>query len=177
MKLPRAAAAVFAALSIGAFTSSADVLYSTDFENFSPGPDNLVGTDDWVSTRNGESLHGIDDEIIAGIGNSAYLGFFPPASAQVRTISVFRPMNYDAVAEGKPIIEFEALIAIADSQDDETTQFIDESMRADRFLITIYNIAGQQLASIIYDNRTNTYGLYRNALPLSACPSSRGHHF
>ncbi len=162
MRLNRAASRIFATLLVGAATSFADVLYETDFDNFSPGADNLAGTDGWVSTRDGESLHGIDDEIIAGLGNSAYLGFFPPASNLAQTVSVFKPLNYDAIAEGKPIIEFEALIAIADSQDDETTGAIDESLREDRFLITIYNTSGEQLASVIYDNRTTTYGLYRN---------------
>ena len=151
-----------AAVALAVSPSPADVLYETDFEDFTPGPDNLVGTEGWLSTRNGEELHGIDDEILSGLGKSAYLGFFPPASNLVQTVSVLRPINYDALAAGKPIIEFEALIAIAASQDDETTPQIDESNREDRFLITVYNIEGHPLASIIYDTRTNTYGLYRN---------------
>ena len=83
-------------------------------------------------------------------------------ATRLRTVSVFRPVNYDPVAEGKPFIEFEALIGIADSQDDPETRLIDESTREDRFIITVYNVALLPLASIIYDNRTNTYGLYRN---------------
>ena len=162
MRLSRSVHTIIALLALGAIAAPADVLYETGFEDFTPGADTLAGTEGWLSTRNDERLHGIDDEIIPGIGKSAYLGFYPPASTQVQTVSVFRPINFDGIAEGRPLIEFEALIAIAASQDDETTPLTDESNRQDRFLITVYNIEGHQLASIIYDNRTFTFGLYRN---------------
>lgn len=164
MILPRFAAAI-AASSILAIHAGAGVLYETDFENFTPGADMLAGTDGWVSTLNGQSLHGIDDNIISGLGNSAYLGFFPPTfppQSQTRTVSIFRPLNFDPVGGGKPLVEFEALIGIADSQDDPETNFINESLFEDRFLISVYNTDFALLASIIYDNRSNTYGLYRN---------------
>ena len=162
MKLPRATAVALASALACVAPANADVLYETDFEDFTPGSDNLAGTDGWLATHNGLELHGIDDGILPGLGKSAFLGFNPPDGNMAQTITVFRPVNYDPVGEGKPIIEFEALIGIADSQDDPATQFQDESLLEDRFIITVYNISLQPLASIIYDNRTSTYGLYRN---------------
>ena len=144
--------------------SYAIVLYETDFEDFTPGADNLAGTDGWVATLTGQQLHGIDDEIIPGLGKSAFLGFAPPTIPPTSppTVSVFRPLNYDPIAQGRPMIQFEALIAIADSRDDPDTPAIDESLRRDRFLVTVYNLDGEPLASVIYDNRLSTFGLWRN---------------
>lgn len=140
------------------------VLYETDFEDFTPGPDKLAGTDGWEATLTGQQLHGIDDEIIPGLGKTAFLGFAPPRIPPTSppTVSVFRPLNFDPIAQGRPMIQFEALIAIADSRDDPETPAIDESLRRDRFLVTVYNRAGDPLASVIYDNRLSTFGLWRN---------------
>ena len=162
MKFLRPASLGIAAFLLGLLQSSASILYETDFENFTPGADNLVGTDGWVATVTGQELHGIDDEIISGLGNSAYLGFFRPASNSTQTVTVFKPLTYDPIAAGEPIVEFETLIGIAASKDDPDTQFVDESTREDRFLLTVYNIDGEPLASVIYDTRSNTFGLYRN---------------
>jgi len=161
VKLPRATATIALAFALGFQARAEVVLYETGFDEFTEGANNLSGSNGWLSTLNGQSVHGIDDEIIPGLGKSAFLGFTRPASNQTQIVTVFRPVNYDPVAEGKPIIEFEALIGIADSQDDPDTQFIDESSREDRFIISVYNVSLQLLASVIYDNRTNTYGLYR----------------
>ena len=160
VNFPRAAA-IFAISALSILSVRADVLYETDFENFTPGADNLSGTEGWVATIEGQSLSGIDNEILSGLGNSAYLGFFKPASNLTRFVTVFTRLNFDGITSGKPIIEFEALIGIADSQDNAETPLIDESLRKDRFSISIYNTPGVLLASVIYDNRTNTYGIYR----------------
>ena len=150
--------AIFAAGQVRAAT-----LYETDFESFTPGTDNLVGTDGWLATNMGEGVHGIDDEIVPGLGNTAFLGFSPPMIQEEAppTVTVFRPLNYDPIDQDRPIIQFEALIAIADSRDDPETPF-DESLRKDRFFISVYNMEGRLLAAIVYDNRINTFGLWRN---------------
>jgi len=143
--------------------AEAEVIYATEFENFTPGADQLVGTDGWLSTLNGQSLHGIDeaDKFVPGIGQTAFLGFTAPASPGTQTVSVFRPLNVDPSGEGKPIVEFEVLVDIADSRDVPGTP-INEALRKDRFLFTVYNIAGQTLASIIYDLRPASFGIWRN---------------
>ncbi|MGI9240121.1 MAG: hypothetical protein ACR2RV_04940 [Verrucomicrobiales bacterium] len=159
---PAALALAGAMAILCAADAHAGVIYEADFEIFTPGADELAGTDGWVATINGQSLHGIDDEIIPGLGKSAYLGFYPPTDPRTQTISVFRPLNFDPIGTGNPIVEFEAIIAIAQSQDDPDTNLSDESMLEDRFLLSIYNTSFELLAAIIYDTRTNTYGLHRN---------------
>ena len=147
----------------------ADVLYETDFENFTVGTEELTNTDSWqASLVDGfpHDLHGIDLEIVPGLGKTAFLGLDDPDDSQQKEIgaevvSVFRPIVFDPVAEDKPIVEFEALIAIAASQDVAGT-LQNEANIEDRFLISFYNNSAQFLASIIYDTRTASYGLWRN---------------
>ena len=163
VNLLRISPSILLALLLSGAVCSAVTLYETDFESFTPGADNLVGTDGWVATLTDQMVHGIDDEIIPGLGNSAFLGFAPPSipAPSAPIITVFRPSNYDPIGQNRPIIQFEALIAIADSRDNDRTPE-DESLRKDRFLISIYNMEAQLLGSIIYDNRASSFGLWRN---------------
>lgn len=110
-------------------------LYETAFEGFAVGDDTLVGTDGWLGDNIGEAVHGIDENILPGIGKSAFLGFNPPSDSFVR---VFRPVDYDPVAEATPVIEFFALVGIQESG----------TGSRDVFYVTVLNSAGQALAGI-----------------------------
>ena len=141
-----AGAAVLLVLS--SVSARAIELYSTGFENFAPGPDQLVGTDGWLGNGTGLGVHGIDDSILGPLGNSAFLGGVQPAS---RFTTVFRTVDYDPVQEAHPIVEFEALIGIQDSS----------NFRRDDFFITFYNIEGDFLAALNFNNTVASFGLWR----------------
>ena len=45
---------------LAAMPLPAELLYSTDFEAFTPGADNWVGTEGWLGNSTGVGAHGID---------------------------------------------------------------------------------------------------------------------
>ncbi|CAN5367429.1 hypothetical protein BH23VER1_BH23VER1_03660 [soil metagenome] len=114
---------------------STRLLYGTDFENFTVGDDQLVGFDGWEGDNIGERVHGIDQSIVTGLGKTAFLGFSPPSDHFVR---VFRPVDYDPVAEGTPVVEFFALVGIQEST----------AGGDDYFYLTVLNSERQALAAI-----------------------------
>lgn len=127
----------------GAFT-----LYSTDFDEFTAGADRWVGTNGWLGTSTGVGVHGIDQDILPGLSNTAYLGYNRPKSTFV---TVFRPVLVAPATNGLPIVEFETLMGIQDS----TNGF------RDSFFFTFYNSLGNLLGAIRFDNTTLSYGIWR----------------
>lgn len=126
----------------------AQTLYETDFSNFNVGEDQLAGTDGWMGTNIGEGVHGIDNEIVAGIGNSAFLGFNPPTTDLV---SIYRPNDPDLLAStGTSTIEFNVVFGISDSFNDNY----------DRFYFSIYDPMGDYLAALVFDNTTEDFGIW-----------------
>jgi hypothetical protein len=139
----------------GLSNTSAKDLYHTDFENFTVGDDQLAGTDGWLSdtSNNGLGVHGIDEDIVTGLGKTAFLG---PSEGTNRpntsVVSVFRQFGYNPVTANTPVIQLEVLFGIEYSS----------NLRHDQFLISLFNSAGGTLGSIGFQNRnTGTNSIFR----------------
>jgi hypothetical protein len=115
-------------------------LYATNFEAFTAGADRLNGTDGWLSTNNTAGASGIFNGF-GGTDKTAWLGFNPTADASV---FVWRPVSYDPIAAGTPGIQFQVDFQVVDST----------NSRRDRFWFQLYNLAGDHVCSIGFDNAT-----------------------
>lgn len=128
------------------------VLYQTDFADFPVGDGELAGRDGWLSTHPEEIVHGIVDDF-AGEGNrSATIGLLIPETTD-KFISVYRPVAYDPLAKGTPLIEFSASVAVFDSN--ETTTY-------DSFHFSVFNNEDDLLAGVIFDNTEESFGIWRS---------------
>ena len=121
--------------------SEAGTLYSTQFEEFTVGNNRWSGTGGWVASNTTLGIQGIMQDPVADLplGKAAYLGHSPPASSFT---TVYRPINHNPATGGYPRVEFSSLMGIQDS----TTG------KRDRFYISFYNITGDFLAAIVFDN-------------------------
>lgn len=138
--------ALAAAWTAGA--ASAGDLYWTDFETFTEGPNQWVGTGGWLGNSTTTGSHGISQDLVPGLGKTAYLGLNQPATTFV---TVFRPVNHDPLAAGTAALEFETLMGIEDSTNG----------RFDDFYLSFYNIGGEFLGAILLSNNPLTFGLWR----------------
>lgn len=127
------------------------VLYSTEFENFISGDDKWVDTEGWIGNSKDYGVHGIDQDVIAGggLGKTAFLGFNQPSATLV---VVAKPINYSPQVGDLPLVRVETLVGIQDS--------VTTSAR-DSFFVSVYNSSGGYLAGIRFDNRLDTYGIWR----------------
>lgn len=129
----------------------AEDLYTTDFEAFTVGDNRWAGTEGWISDDTTSGAQGILEDFVADLplGKTAYLGFERPASALTR---VARPVDYDPAAPGNPsCIEFESFLGVQDSTNG----------RRDQFFISFYDISGDFLAAIVFDNTGDSAGMLR----------------
>jgi subtilisin family serine protease len=124
-------------------------LYFTDFENFTSGPNQLAGTDGWVSTSVSGGLTGIFDGWGDGT-KTAWIGRNPTGAAQVWA---WRPIDYDPVAAGTPDVRFTVDMKITSSTNG----------KYDVFYYLVYNIDGQLLCGIAFDNATQHIFRYDGA--------------
>ena len=129
-------------------TAATTEIYTTDFNSFPLGDDTVVDTDGWNGNNTGGGVHGIG-EFVQGLGRSMFLGGVRPGSTFT---TVFKTINYDAVAEGTPVVNVEMIIGVQD---------LDTNPR-DSFFITLYNSTGNFLAALKLDNTENTFGLWRS---------------
>jgi hypothetical protein len=124
------------------------VIYETQFEAplFTNGY-TLDGQDSWVALPDTE-LHTsqVVTDLLPGLGQNAILGFLAPDSNTVVSTSVFRPLNVDPVAQGKPLVVMSVTMAIEDST---TTD-------RDTFRWVVYNRqnGGERLVAVEFDNGT-----------------------
>lgn len=120
------------------------VIYSTGFE--APEFDVqeiLFGQDGWVGTDvNG---NGLVEDFFPGQGQQAYVGFFPLTGTN-DILNVWRPLDFNPLAAGRPLVKFSVSMAIFDS----TTN------RYDSFRWSIYNTnnGGTRLFTLDFDNVT-----------------------
>ena len=77
------------------------------------------------------------------LGKTAYLGYASPTSSFT---TVYRPINHNPVTSGDQRVEFDSLMGIQDS----TTS------KRDRFYFSFYNLAGDFLAAVVFDNTTGS---------------------
>ncbi|MGK0184521.1 MAG: hypothetical protein ACI9R3_000293 [Verrucomicrobiales bacterium] len=129
---------------------AAAVLYTTSFDDFEVGADQLAQVGGWRASGRGQGLHGIDKDAIPGLGKSGFLGRSSPA-ADTSFVSVWRPLNYSPLAQEMPIIEFFAIVGVADSTNGAR----------DNFYITLYDSGNQLLGAINFDNTNERYGIWR----------------
>lgn len=147
MKLPLAI--LFATVAIARASDpqggpSETLIYQTGFEvseGYSPADrgDPLWGQRGWVAEGSGGC--GLVEEFFPGYGQQAYLGFSPPAYKD-EFLTVWRPFDLQAPPAGWPVLKFEVLMQIVDSENHEY----------DDFRWSAYNTDGQRLFTVDFDN-------------------------
>jgi len=113
-------------------------LYSTEFEaaqGYDPNLD-LAGQNQWISF--GEGGNGVG-EFFGGFGQSAYIGFGP--LTDTNGLALLRPVNHNPT--NLPIVAVTLDMSVIDSTN---------TLRRDEFRWSVYNIQGQRLFCIIFDN-------------------------
>jgi hypothetical protein len=128
------------------------LLYETDFSDFTSGDGNLVEQDGWTSTHPDEIVHGIVDDYFGDGNRSGTLGLFIPETDD-KIITVYRPIAYDPIESGSPVIEFSASVAIIDS---------DETRFYDSFHISVFSSTDDLLGSVVFDNTEENLGIWRS---------------
>lgn len=116
------------------------------FTQFEPGEgystaSNLVGQAGW--TGEGSGGNGILPNFITGQGQQAYIGYDAPNPADDR-LFLWRPINFNPIATGYPLVTFSVLMNIRDS---ELVSY------RDIFRWSVYNTQAKRLFSIVFDNK------------------------
>lgn len=108
----------------------------------------LIGQNGWVGVGTGGT--GLVADFFEGLGQQAYIGFSPPDGSE-DFLSVWRPLNLDPVSEGVPLVRFDVVIEIVDS----------ENERYDDFRWSVYNKKEERLFTLDFDNveRVISYAL------------------
>lgn len=120
------------------------VLYETQFERaegYDPNLD-LAGQRGWVI--DGSGGNGLLTDFFPGFGQQAYIGFTPPATGVVT--AVWRPVNFNPVPAGNPIVKFSVKMEVVQS----TTGGDDD------FRWAVYNSDGSRLFGISFETRTGS---------------------
>lgn len=126
------------------------VLFSTGFET-SEGYDfrmPLGGQNWWVNLGSGGN--GVITNFFAGLGQAAYVGFFPPTQRE-ETLHVLRPIDFAPIPANRPLLTFRVVMQLVDSTNG---QF-------DDFRWSVYNTNGTRLFSLDFENSSLgiNYGL------------------
>ena len=130
--------------------SGTGLLYQTNFEAFCVGPDQWVGHEQWVGNSIGAAVHGIDEDIAAGFGQTAFLGVTQPNSPLV---SVSRPLNLLPHSRNTAAIEIDTIIGFEHSQNGHR----------DNFFLSLYNDDGDYLASVQFSHEPGeTFSIWRD---------------
>lgn len=119
-------------------------VYSTQFEH-AAGYTNtldLVGQLGWVGEGTGGN--GLTEGFITNQGQHAYVGFTAPASTNESRLEVWKPINFNPIAAGLPIVKFSVQMQIREDTPDDTN--------FDKFRWSIYNTQGDPLFSLDFDN-------------------------
>jgi hypothetical protein len=122
-------------------------IFFTNFDtNYSTTKD-LAGQNSWI--KYGSGGNGIVSNFFAGQKLQGYVGFAPPDSGD-DSLYVLRPLNFNPVAAGLPIVSFSVQVRVTDSSQTNTNY--------DYFRWSVYNMQSNRLFSIEFDN----YELYVN---------------
>jgi subtilisin family serine protease len=123
------------------------VIYSTGFEaseGFSPlAP--LSGQGGWL--HDGSGGNGVVSDLFAGLGQQAFIGFFPPEFFG-DSLFVWRPLNHTPNLGMAPVVRFSVRMMIVDSS----------NFAYDDFAWSVYNRQGQRLLTLTFDN--SDLGIY-----------------
>jgi len=118
-----------------------NTVFATQFEA-AEGYDStyeLVGQNGWLG--DGSGGNGLVTNLIAGQGQQAYIGYYPPATNDDFLI-VWKPVDYYPLASNTPVVRFSVLMSIVDSS---TTNY-------DDFFWSVYNAQGHRLFTLDFDN-------------------------
>lgn len=117
-------------------------VYSTGFElseGFNPLA-RLVGQGGWLGTS--EVGNGLDTSGFPGMGQRAYIGYFPPAGEYY--LQVWHAAQAHPLSSGMPVVTFSAMMAVFKSYGGNTND--------DFFYWTFYNTRGNPLFSLAFYN-------------------------
>lgn len=141
--------AIFSATARAAIpnTETREIIYATGFEA-SEGFDSeytIPGQDEWQATDDGDGGSGLVNDFFEGQGQQAYIGRFSLESDEaVDSLSLFRLVNVTHFPVDAPIINFNVMMEIVDSTDNER----------DVFSWGAYNTNGDGLFCLDFDNQT-----------------------
>lgn len=126
----------------GGVFAQGTVIYSTQFERaegFDPARD-LAGQGGWL--MEGSGGNGLLPSYFEGFGQQAYIGFDSPASGAVTT--VWRPVNFNPVPAGNPIVHFSVKMQVVQST----------AGGDDDFRWAVYNDRGDRLFGLSFETGT-----------------------
>jgi hypothetical protein len=148
----RILSSILTSVTLAVLSAEGALLYRTDFENFVSGDNKWAGTDGWIATNKTLGVQGIDQDVIAGggLGKTAFIGFNQP---DANLVVVLRAFKYSPKLGDLPLVRVETIIGIQDSSTLHPAR--------DSFFVSIYNSSLEYLAGIRFDNRPNTYGIWR----------------
>ncbi|HYE33499.1 MAG TPA: hypothetical protein VEH27_18905 [Methylomirabilota bacterium] len=121
-----------------------EVIYSTGFEA-SEGFDRRFTLSDqggWEGAGTGGN--GLLPEAFEGLGQQAFIGFFPPLNTNNVDTTVWRPFGISPLASGYPVLKFNVKMQVLAS----TTGGKDE------FRWSVYGTNNYRLLSIVFDTST-----------------------
>lgn len=125
-------------------------IYSTQFEatdGFEPGY-TLAGQGGWLGS---DFLgNGIVNNYLPGQGQQAFIGANPPP-ANYKEFYLLRPVDFDPLAAGYPVVKFSVLLNFVDSM---------TTTNRDAFLWSVFNLQGDNLFSIEFNNRFKDIGYW-----------------
>ena len=128
-----------------AIVSHAATVFSTAFEYPEYDPQfTLAGQNGWTSYPEGGN--GLVTDFFPGFGQQAYLGSFAPVAA-TDSLIVWKPLGFDPLAAGQPVVTFSVTMEIFDSSEEFLTD-------RDCFRWSVYNTNGTRLCSLDFDNAT-----------------------
>lgn len=143
-------ASLVAALSLPCSAPAATLIYRTTFEGHEGYDTNLTlsGQNNWIHIGTGGN--GLVTDFIPGAGQSAYIGFLPPAVTN-EFLNVWRPVNLAPVPTNLNVVTFSVTMLVIDSSNG----------KRDDFRWSIYNTNGARFFSLDFDNSTTgiNYGL------------------
>ncbi len=102
----------------------------------------IWGQNDW--TGFGSAGNGLLERF-PGPGQQGYIGIFGPTNTSDTSHSIWRPIGFDPLTNGKPIVTFTVDFEIVDST---------SPSGRDDFRWAIYNTAARRLFSVDFDNST-----------------------
>lgn len=137
---------------IGAIAAEREI-YFTDFEDAPVGDGELIGYDNWVGSSVSGGWHGIDEEAVQGLGQSAFVGFNPPGGFGTSSVFAGRLISHDPVTTGERYLRLTAVIGISDTSGGAARNL---------FYIDFANSSLERLASLNYNNTETAFGLWRD---------------
>jgi alpha-tubulin suppressor-like RCC1 family protein len=113
-------------------------LYFADFESWGSGTNFLAGHEGWLTTSATIGTSGV----MANATTNAHTAWLGYGATQESSVSVWRPIGYDPLAGNTSVVNFSVDLTLFDSTNGQR----------DSFWFTLYNLQGQPLGSIVFDN-------------------------